>query len=1477
MRSATTRTRRRVQAAAAAALVLASAAGAQRWSRYADEDRGRLFSLPRSQDDIYEWKQAKADLEAGRTALAVERLHKLRATGRPGVVPLDEVGESFRGLHTAVLMTLRDLDGEAREAYEQLTRLEAGRLLRTAFVGARPEQLKTLAEGFAGSHPGIRARLRLGDLALESGDGITAEFHYRAALDSMPSKSEQRSQAAARMWAAQVVAGGLSHATPETPALRRVSDEVSLALPRLTNSRAMWTAYGGGGNGRGQMTSPLGNLRLQQRIDLEPNGYRGRSYPMHAVGDLSGIIVNDGVSISCYDPLSGQMIWETPGPLADAPHELEKYLRAVNRDTVLAAACNADVVVGALHVPGAGQNTRYRNIDVIRHIPRRKLFAVDRATGKRLWSHWDHLDGPIASRFEGHDAAGPPLIYGDTVYVPSHDQTGAVSYYLTAYDLHTGNTRWRQLVCSSQGEVNMFGNSRREYTASPLAVADGMLVGTTNLGVCFAADAATGSLRWVTAYEVIPLPETRLTDQQDRRVLFANNPAVVTDGVVACTPLDSAYAIAFDIETGRMLWRMYHRSPTQRSNDIHWLLGSQGDEFLFSGLGVVAVQARPKSSSGQPAVRRVRSAESLGLPSDTMISPRTIPRGAISEELIYYTSPAGLRVFDQKGDAAVPKLAAGSEALGNLLLVDGILVSLRDSQLDFYYDRERLIRAARERVRLDRDDIGALLRLASLVRGGAAGDTSSAASEQTEKLLREGLQVAARTGISQRAPIYRRIAGELFRLGEQRARDLRAEQPRAALELMRRTRDEALQPEEWLQAQDTILSWVQKDRASYLTELALMSERHGAHLHRFPDQRPVPVAAYSLWQSATHTLDPKAAVGFSQQLIDRFPDVILDGKPAGEIASDRQFELITGHGAAVYTAIEQRAQAELVASGDDPERLTKLSSMFPHSDAARKALAMVMDHAMATDDFSAAARCYARAAARGHADASITRRMVAAALTAGNRPLAAQLAERLVATHPNATSDFKPDRGQPMSEALAATPSLNRYTPPQLERPIGLIARKESGAATLGLRLCEIEVADGFASPASVPVLVSVDGRRLEAFDPADGRAMFDRLLFSSPFQYQEGEALLLCSDTLVLPELDRVRGVDAQTGELKWAISDGQDRMLVNLGTQGGVLHLFSELRDAGDGGALLGIEPLTGTVLFRHEFPVTAESTAPASSGGGLWVFRAGTGDASSELRRFDAITGQLSHRITLDEPLLKRLGLENRQIRSWAAHLLHKTLFADDRHVYLPLDGSDRTPPRVAAVDYKGRERWLWRGMRDREIPMVAQRGDEIVILERGIRGSRLVILNRNSGALRRERQLGSALSIRNWSRTERSRQAPNPLLLVDHGPNLQIDLTCYFLEGSSGSFRHSLHGRHEHVVWEPLITEDFVAIAARRRDDAQLALFVLNPDTRKSVLPDRKNYLRIPGNPPFKMLAAPPYIAVQHAGGISVLGELQESDK
>ena len=85
-----------------------------------------------------------------------------------------------------------------------------------------------------------------------------------------------------------------------------------------------------------------------------------------------------------------------------------------------------------------------------------------------------------------------------------------MSYYLSAYNLKNGKPRWRTLICSSQLEVNMFGNARIEYAATPVAMHEGTLYGTTNLGLNYAADAATGRVKWCSTYPVIPLPRTRL-------------------------------------------------------------------------------------------------------------------------------------------------------------------------------------------------------------------------------------------------------------------------------------------------------------------------------------------------------------------------------------------------------------------------------------------------------------------------------------------------------------------------------------------------------------------------------------------------------------------------------------------------------------------------------------------------------------------------------------------------------------------------------------------------------------------------------------------------------------------------------------------------------------------------------------------------------------------------------------------------------
>ena len=139
------------------------------------------------------------------------------------------------------------------------------------------------------------------------------------------------------------------------------------------------------------------------------------------------------------------------------------------------------------------------------------------------------------------------------MFAPIQDRTGAIAFSIAAYDLHTCALKWKRLVCSSQQDVNMFGNARMEFASSPLALQAGVIYGATNLGVAYAVDALSGRLRWITSYDVVRMPEARLHGQADRQVYFANNAPVVADGIVCVTPLDSQFALGIDVDSGMVM------------------------------------------------------------------------------------------------------------------------------------------------------------------------------------------------------------------------------------------------------------------------------------------------------------------------------------------------------------------------------------------------------------------------------------------------------------------------------------------------------------------------------------------------------------------------------------------------------------------------------------------------------------------------------------------------------------------------------------------------------------------------------------------------------------------------------------------------------------------------------------------------------------------------------------------------------------
>lgn len=1419
-----------------------------------------LFSLARSQEEIHLLEQAIEELGRGQHAAAVARLHRLLQADSGGVVP---VGPGrFLGMRLAAVQTMANLPPAAAEAYAALVQREAGSLLRVPVDRQSPEQLLVLATRYPAARVGQAARLRLGDLALEAGDGTTAVGHFRAALDATAFGSADERAALDRLQAAAALERPHDH-RGLTQAMGAVGDVLSV-MPAEGDDPS-WPALGGGGGGATPMSDPVGSPRSQWTVEVTAPGFEYDNGPlaMHAVGDLSAIFINNGVRLLAFDPLRKTLLWSSPAPLEQVGEIVDlqrQYEGAINQDMVLAAACAGDVVVAHLQVPEESDNVAFRHtFRIMSKIPERRLFAFHRGTGKLLWSHFDNLTGPISRRFRGHAACGPPLIVGDTVYLPTHDRSGAIAFYLSAYDLRTGEPRWRRLICSSQQEVNMFGNARSEFAASPLCTQDGVIYGCSNLGVAYAADRADGRLRWIHAYEVTELPQTRLHGQDRRPTFFANNAPVCSDGVLALTPLDSFYVVGIDTETGRTLWRLPYAAKANGNNDVFWLLGARDGGFLLAGKGVVSVRARPEAAAGPFAeVRQVQRREYLW---DREPGPGALARGALTPEFVYFPAPGRLGIFDLRGNLAPH---AGSLRLpqpGNLLLVDGMVVALRYGMLEIQYDPEALRLRAEARLRVDDDDPAAILRLCMLRRALLGDRPDPAAAQALQELFRRGLQAAERKGLPPSHPLRRELAGELFRSALQQAQAAAAAGHPDALRRLRDARALAPDAASWIRAQELLLTAIGRDEAQAVAELDLLSEQHGAERFAFADTGSLLVRTWVLWRKAAVLRDPAAALLCWQELLEFHADELIGDRPVGPLAQATIAEAIQRLGRGVYAAIEARAAAGLAQAGADPDRLRALALRFPHSEAAAGARARLLDLAVERGDLGAAVDMLAHALGRGEAPPGLLRRALAAARQSGNRGLADGIAAHLQRSA-NATSDFAPDRGRTYGAVLAdlASAPPDAPPPPTPAVPQQVVATIAPRAPHAGFSLPRVLRPDGFVPPPAPPLYV-VHQEAVQAFDPTTN---VSEPLFQIRVTYLE--TLALCGKVLVVPDLAVVAGHDHRTGARLWELPNPGQRIYECLGVQAGVLHLCVQSPSPDADAELLGLEPLTGRILFRRELPGRRYPSIPKAAAGQLLLMELAA-DGGTLLHRLDPITGNPVATVPL-AAAAAGLGLRTDVPVS---RLFPQTLAADQDRIYVPVDGPQGDgAPALGALEPDGSLAWTWRGTRGRRLLMAGLRGDRLAVVEAGGRsGGRIAVLRARDGAVLAERDLDDAVQVLNWQRTWLPEPAPRLLVVVDRAPGRR--LTGFALEDGLPSFQQALAPDDGEGVAQALVGADFVTLAVRPAQRGPLRIYCLRLQDRSGALPDSRKFLPLPLLPPYGVTQSGAYTLISSLEGMTVLGD------
>lgn len=310
-----------------------------------------------------------------------------------------------------------------------------------------------------------------------------------------------------------------------------------------------------------------------------------------------------------------QLIWSFRMP--ELRGELEPNPNALQTITVLGGRVFAPLIVRL------GESiVRKGNIPVTYPFPRRALVALDAGTGALLWQVGGETDSiPLAPATDGR------YLYAGIV--EQRHPTDPFRHYVVCLDPADGRERWRTFVASGHTEINLFGNSARESTGSPVAVAGDTVVYVTHHGAVAALDRATGRIRWLERYTQWEINPTRNLYPMLNTPTWHNRAPLVYGGHVYFAPTDSDYLFRRELRTGLDAGRI------ERPFEARYVLGAADDKIILGGHALYAF--KPDFT-----------------PAWTYLGDKGFGGGgALSNGRVYHPSYKGIRIVDVRDGAAL--------------------------------------------------------------------------------------------------------------------------------------------------------------------------------------------------------------------------------------------------------------------------------------------------------------------------------------------------------------------------------------------------------------------------------------------------------------------------------------------------------------------------------------------------------------------------------------------------------------------------------------------------------------------------------------------------------------------------------------------------------------------------------------------------------------------------------------------------------
>lgn len=678
-----------------------------------DDAEVRPFALPNTRAAQGLVTAVEGHLAADRPLEAIARLQELleehagallpgRRSNVGGFTSQQLVHQGVGPWATAHLFALPAGPQNAyKTRYEEIAQSQLERALRTA----DRESLAAVGTRWPLTSAAERAWWALGDLSLERGDLAESRSAWKRAI----------------AWALKLPSMSL-----ETPADWRVLtarfedradlEEINTRLEFAASSLESSPSFDAD-----SLRPTHGELRLPGQGDLHrgPSAGEGSSWSkpfalrdhpytvsannFYAARSKDRVVVSDSMRAICLQAFSGEVLWDSGkarGWDKLTQREVKEFHLALdNRYAMIAPALTDQVAVCALEVPfSAIKNQDYNNIQILRIIPDRRLFAFDLETGKELWSHqpepdWDGESGTFT---ETSRVAGPAIISGGRILVPVYRLEGRISFHLACYELATGELIWNTQLISGQRELNMFNRHQREFSAPPARIEGDRVIALTQLGVVSCLDLFSGQILWETVYDQVAIPRRSSNYRaHQQEFTWSNSPPVVGDGVVVCTPLDSYDMIGLDLKSGAMLWSLGHQDLESLAGGykakLRHLVGCDDTTVFLSGERVIAVEAPLGLSQGAPTRPRWVADED---PSKVSSYP---PRAVLLEDRVVIPTTDHRSDIDRHQGFLLSNPSRWSKISGpgNLLICEDAVFTLNNRQLNGHFEWASLIQRSR--------------------------------------------------------------------------------------------------------------------------------------------------------------------------------------------------------------------------------------------------------------------------------------------------------------------------------------------------------------------------------------------------------------------------------------------------------------------------------------------------------------------------------------------------------------------------------------------------------------------------------------------------------------------------------------------------------------------------------------------------------------------------------------------------------------